>query len=194
MNQYPDPHQGEPWQQPSGGNPAWGTPPEQHPGGQHDPYGHPTGGQIEPYGAPAGGQIEPYGNATGGYQSFGSESVPPHAEPTLDTIGDIAITQTSVITPSGRFPIKGTVWTMSDMSRTERSTPVWAIVVAILVFWWTCLLGLLFLLVKEDKTTGHVQITVQGGGHYHATQIMVSNRTYVQHLSQQLNYARSLAA
>ncbi|MBQ1083329.1 MULTISPECIES: hypothetical protein [unclassified Nocardiopsis] len=169
MNQYPDPPQGEPWQQPSGGTPGWGQPPEQH-----------TGGQLEPYGAP-----------TGGYQPH--DGGMPH-EPTLDTIGDIAITQNTVITPSGRFPIQGTVWTISDMSRTERTTPVWAIIVAILIFWWTCLLGLLILLVKEDKTTGHVQVTVQGGGHYHATQILVSNRSYVQHVNQQVNYARSLAS
>ncbi|WP_017583536.1 hypothetical protein [Nocardiopsis valliformis] len=172
MNQYPDPPQGEPWQQPDAGNPGWDLPPEQH----------------------TGGQIVPYGNPTGGYQPLGASGVPDHSEPTLDTIGDIAITQNTVITPSGRFPIKGTVWTMSDMSRTERTTPTWAIIVAILVFWWTCLLGLLFLLVKETKTTGHVQVTVQGGGHYHATQIMVNNPAYVHHLSQQVNYARSLAA
>jgi hypothetical protein len=35
---------------------------------------------------------------------------------------------------------------------------------------------------------------VQGGGHYHATQIMVSNRSYVQHVNQQVNYARNLAS
>ena len=167
MNQYPDPPQGEPWQQPNNGNPGWGPPPEQH----------------------TGGQLEPYGDPTGGYAPLGQG----HSEATLDTIGDIAITQNSVITPSGRFPIKGSVWTMSDMTRTEQSIPVWAIIVAIL-FIWTCLLSLLFLLVKETKTTGHVQVTVQGGGHYHATQIMAANPAYVQHVSQQVNYARSLAA
>ncbi|GHC89937.1 hypothetical protein GCM10007079_35800 [Nocardiopsis terrae] len=171
MNQYPDPHQGEPWQQPSGGNPGWGLPPEPH----------------------TGGQLEPYGNPTGGYQPAGMGGMPEPTEPTLDTIGDIAITQNTVITPSGRFPIRGTVWTTTDMSRTEQSTPVWAIIVAIL-FIWTCLLSLLFLLVKDTKTTGHIQVTVQGGGHYHATQIMVSNSAYVQHVQQQVNYARSLAA
>lgn len=171
MNQYPDPPQGEPWQQPNHGNPGWGPPPEQH-----------TGGQLEPYGSP-----------TGGYSPLGPGGAQGHSEATLDTIGDIAITQTSVITPSGRFPIKGSVWTMSDMTRTEQSIPVWAIIVAIL-FIWTCLLSLLFLLIKETKTTGHVQVTVQGGGHYHATQIMVANQAYVQHVNQQVNYARSLAA
>lgn len=171
MNQYPDPPQGEPWQQPNAGSPGWGELPEQH----------------------TGGQLEPYGNPTGGYQPMGSDGQA-YPEPTLDTIGDIAVTQNTVITPAGRFPIRGSVWTMTDMSRTETSTPVWAIIAAILTFWWTCLLGLLILLVKETKTTGHIQVTVQSNGHYHATQIMVRDRAHAMHVNQQVNYARSLAA
>ncbi|MFV2198531.1 hypothetical protein [Nocardiopsis sp. LOL_012] len=168
MNQYPNPHPGDPWQQPSGHNPGWGPPPP-------DPY--------------AGGAIEPY---QGGYQP--GAPVPTPDETLLTTIGDIAITQNLVITPAGRFPINSTVWTVTDMSRTETTTPAWAIVVAILVFWWTCLLGLLFLLVKEHKTTGHIQVTVQGHGHYHATSIPVSHPAMSQQINEQVNYARNLAA
>lgn len=169
MNEYPE--QGRPWQQPDGQAPGWDLPPQQHTGGQLEPYGNPTGGYLP---ADPGGHPAP--------------------EPTLLTIGDIAVTQTSVITPAGRFPIKGSVWTLSDMSRTEQSTPTWAIIVAILIFWWTCLLGLLILLVKETKTTGHVQVTVQADGRYHATQLPVSSPVLVRQINQQVNYARSLAA
>ncbi|SIO89592.1 hypothetical protein [Nocardiopsis sp. JB363] len=172
MNEYPD--QGRPWQQPDAQPPGWGLPPEQHTGGQLEPYGTPTGGYTP---AEAG---NPYPH--------------PAPEPTLVTIGDIAVTQTSVITPAGRFPIKGSVWTMSDMSRTEQSTPTWAIIVAILIFWWTCLLGLLILLVKESKTSGHVQVTVQADGKYHSTQLPVNSPVLVRQINQQVNYARSLAA
>lgn len=172
MNQHPDPNEGQPWQQAGGETPGWGMPPDQHTGGP-----------------PSGG----HGSHTGGYQAADIGGQPVPNEPTIDTIGDIAITQNTVITPGGRFPIKGTVWTMSDMSRTEQSIPAWAIIVAIL-FIWFCLLSLLFLLVKETKTTGHIQVTVQGGGHYHAAQIPVSHRSYVHHVNQQVNHARSLAA
>ena len=168
MNEHPE--QGRPWQQPDGPPPGWGLPPQR------------PGGEIAPYGATDG-----YLPADPGVPSLPNE-------PTLVTIGDIAATQTSVITPAGRFPIKGSVWTVSDMSRTEQSTPTWAVVVAILIFWWTCLLGLLFLLVKETKTTGHVQVTVQAGGSYHATQLPVSSRAFVPQIHQQVDYARSLAA
>ncbi|KOX17522.1 hypothetical protein [Nocardiopsis sp. NRRL B-16309] len=171
MNQHPEPHPGpgEPWQQPGGETPGWGLPPEQY-----------HGGALEPYG-------------TGGYQPAGAGPPVPNEAP-VATIGDIAISQNMVITPAGRFPIRGTVWTVTDMSRTEHSTPTWAIITAILVFWWTCLLGLLFLLVKDQKTSGHVQVTVQGHGHYHATSIPVSNPGAAFHINQQVNYARSLAA
>jgi hypothetical protein len=170
MNQYPDPGPGEPWHQPDGQAPGWGLPPEQH-----------HGGVIEPYGAP-----------TGGYQPMGQQP-PPGAEVPLGTVGEIAFSQSTVITPIGRFPIRGTVWTVNDMSRTERTTPAWAVVVAILVFWWTCLLGLLFLLVKEQKTTGHVQVSVQGHDKHYTTSILVTHPGMVGQIHQQVNYARNLA-
>ncbi|WP_433700198.1 hypothetical protein [Nocardiopsis sp. CA-288880] len=170
MNQYPDPGPGEPWHQPDGHTPGWGLPPEQH-----------HGGAIEPYGAP-----------TGGYQPMGQQP-PPGSEVPLGTIGEIAFSQNTVITPIGRFPIRGTVWTVNDMSRTERTTPAWAVVVAILVFWWTCLLGLLFLLVKEQKTTGHVQVSVQGHDKHYTTSILVTHPAVVGQIHQQVNYARNLA-
>ena len=170
MNHYPNPNPGEPWHQPSGETPGWGLPPEQH-----------YGGTIEPYGAP-----------TGGYHPMGPQP-PAGGDVPLGTIGEIAFSQSTVITPVGRFPIQGTVWTVNDMSRTERTTPAWAIIVAILVFWWTCLLGLLFLLVKEQKTTGHVQVSVQGHDKHYTTSILVTHPGMVGQIHQQVNYARNLA-
>ncbi|MEE2038915.1 hypothetical protein Q8791_16970 [Nocardiopsis sp. CT-R113] len=170
MNHYPNPNPGEPWHQPSGETPGWGLPPEQH-----------HGGAMEPYGAP-----------TGGYHPMGQQP-PAGGEAPLGAIGEIAFSQTTVITPVGRFPIRGTVWTVNDMSRTERTTPTWAVIVAILVFWWTCLLGLLFLLVKEQKTTGHVQVSVQGHDKHYTTSILVTHPGMVGQIHQQVNYARNLA-
>ncbi len=53
-------------------------------------------------------------------------------------------------------------------------------------------IGLLFLLMKEKKTTGHVQVTVSGGGRYHTTSIPVSSPEQVIDLMNRVNYARSL--
>lgn len=117
---------------------------------------------------------------------FGSPS------PVLVAVGDIACTKEEVITPSGRAPISGTTWTFTDMSRTYRGIPVWAIVLAVLFFVF-CFLGLLFLLAKEDRTEGWVQITVQGRGVMHVTQIPVTSPMVVMDLNSRVNYARSLA-
>ncbi|MFC7343000.1 hypothetical protein [Saccharopolyspora griseoalba] len=112
--------------------------------------------------------------------------------PVLVTIGDIACTGQEVITPSGRAPIAGTTWTFTDMSRTERTIPAWAIVLTVL-FVWFCFLGLLFLLVKEERTSGWAQVTVQGPGLMHVTQVPVLSPMTAMDLNSRVNYARTLA-
>ena len=64
-------------------------------------------------------------------------------------LGDIGVTQSWVVTPSGTRPVGSVTWLFTDMSRTTQAIPVWAIVCAILFFVF-CLLGLLFLLVQRD--------------------------------------------
>jgi hypothetical protein len=113
--------------------------------------------------------------------------------PVMVTIGDIACTNTLVITPSGQAPIGGVVWSYTDMSRTTRSIPTWAIVCAV-VFFFFCLLGLLFLLAKEDRTEGTVQVVVQGQGFLHQVQLPVSSVMQIQDYAARVNYARSLSA
>ena len=71
------------------------------------------------------------------------------------------MTADSVVTPMGTAPVGHVGFSFTDMSRTTQSIPAWAIVCAILFFLF-CLLGLLFLLVKEERTQGWVQIVVQG--------------------------------
>ena len=109
------------------------------------------------------------------------------------TIGDIACTNTLVITPSGQAPIGGVVWSYTDMSRTTRSIPTWAIVCTV-IFFFFCLLGLLFLLAKEDRTEGTVQVVVQGQGFLHQVQLPVSSVMQIQDYAARVNYARSLSA
>lgn len=146
-----------------------------------DPHQQPDPG-VGGWGLPPsidGGGLQPYDPTTG-------------ADPQLLTIGDISISQHTVVTPGGRFPLRGSVWTVTDMSRTDRSTPTWAIIVGILTFWWTCLLGLLFLLVKENRTSGHIQVTVQREGHFHSATIPATSPADAHRVHQQVNYVRSL--
>jgi hypothetical protein len=84
-------------------------------------------------------------------------------------------------------------WTFTDMSQTSAAIPTWAIVCAI-VFFVLCFLGLLFLLAKEDKTAGSVQVTVHGQGFVHTTTIPVSSIAQVADINARVNYARTLTA
>ena len=112
---------------------------------------------------------------------------------TLVTIGDIICTQHEVITPSGRAPIGQATWSFTDLSRTTRAIPTWAIVCAV-VFFFVCFLGLLFLLAKEERTEGSVQVVVQGPGMLHQLQVPVFSVMQVQDYNARVGYARSLSA
>jgi hypothetical protein len=79
------------------------------------------------------------------------------------------------------------------MSRTEEKTPTWALFLAIVGI-LACLLGLFFLLVKEKKTTGYVQVQVQSGNLFHVTQIPISSPFQINHIQQLVRQAQSLAA
>lgn len=111
----------------------------------------------------------------------------------MTTIGDISISPHWVNTPSGQFPIRGTTWTVADMSREHEAMSPVGVILCIL-FIWFCLLGLLFLLMKDRRISGYVQVTVQGSGFHHATMIPVVNHGTVWQVNQTVNYARSLAA
>ncbi|UQA94023.1 hypothetical protein [Streptomyces halobius] len=167
-NQYPGPPQEQPGQNP------YTAPPGGKPG---DPgYGCPQAPATPPPGpAPQGPPPAPAG---GGMQ--------------LLSLGDISVTGDTIMTPGGPMPLKGAAWTATDMSRSEERIPAYAIVLAI-VFFMACLLGLLFLLMKERTTTGFVQVTVASGGRHHATMIPVQSPDQVMFVLNQVNYARSLS-
>ena len=117
----------------------------------------------------------------------------PAANQFLVTVGDIGVTQTQVSTPNGAAPLRGSTWIVADMSVTEPKIPTWAIVCAI-VFALACLLGLLFLLVKEDETRGYVQVSVRSGDFMHMTQIPVASPTQVAQIRSLVAQAQALAA
>ncbi|GAA0488644.1 MULTISPECIES: hypothetical protein [Streptomyces] len=166
-------------QPPPGGTPP---PPAGPPPGAA--YGYPGPASPPPgppgYGYPQAGGFPGQAGGQGGY-----------AQP-LMVIGDITVTGDGIITPAGQLPLKGAVWTVTDMSRTEEKMPTYAIVLAV-VFFIFCFLGLLFLLMKEKTTTGHIQVTVNSGGKYHSTMIPATHESVAYQVAQQVNYARSLS-
>ena len=120
---------------------------------------------------------------------------PPGSQPgqVLVTVGDIACTQTEVILPTGRAPLAGTTWMVTNQVSVTEGIPTWAIVMAIIGI-IACLLGLLFLLVKEKKVQGFMQVSVQGQGLYYATQVPVGSEMQMRDVESRVNYIRTLVA
>ncbi|MFC8171833.1 hypothetical protein ACFUJ0_11105 [Streptomyces sp. NPDC057242] len=168
--------------QPPGQGGAPGTPGYGHPQGATPPYGYPQAPAYRPTLAdgvplaPAPQQFPP---------------VPFGAAPVL-AIGDITVVGDQIVTPAGSMPLKGAVWNAMDMSRTEEKIPTVAIVLAV-VFTLLCLVGLLFLLMKEKRTTGFIQVTVTSGGRHHATMIPATGPDTLHWVMGQVNFARSLS-
>ena len=122
-----------------------------------------------------------------------SLSNPPQYAPVRVQLGQIACTDTHVITPAGTYPLKGTTWTVSTQTFVTSAIPAWAIICAILFFIF-CLLGLLFLLVKERRVNGAVQVGVQGPGLSFSTYIPVNSEFAVFQISNSVDVIRTQVA
>ncbi|WP_351229394.1 hypothetical protein [Streptomyces sp. NPDC002133] len=152
--------------------------------GPANPYGH---AHNHNYGYGYG-----YGYPQGPLAPLGAAGTGAGAGVPLLVLGDITVLQDSIVTPNGTLPLKGAVWNATDMSRSEESIPTHAIVLAV-VFSVLCLLGLLFLLMKEKRTTGFIQITVSSAGRHHTTMIPATGPDTIHWVLGQLNYARALS-
>jgi hypothetical protein len=126
------------------------------------------------------------------FAMMSAPGLPP--EPVLVAIGDILVTQTTVYTPSGSRPVNEVSWNVTDMTMTTQGIPTWAVVCAIIGTILLCGLGLLFLLAKEVKTTGTMQIIVNSPGFIYSTSIPVFSPMQVADVNARVNYARTVAA
>ncbi|MHC3001673.1 hypothetical protein [Gordonia metallireducens] len=151
-------------------------------------------GQPSEYDSSPGFAVPGYGAPQPNPAPYQYGAVPAPEQP-LVVIGDITCTQNHVITPSGTCPIAGTQWIVTDMSvSTERMSQT-GLVLAIVGFFMVCFLSLLFLLMKERRTTGYIQVTVRGGGGFlHVTNIPAFSPVTMGDVSGRVNYARTLAA
>jgi hypothetical protein len=106
-------------------------------------------------------------------------------------IGDITVTGDSVLVPQGRFPLRGTTWTIQDATRTVRVIPPYALVLAVALSF--TLVGLLFLRIKRERLAGSVRVTVVGDGLYHSVSFAPGPESII-HVAGLVNRARALAA
>jgi hypothetical protein len=114
-------------------------------------------------------------------------------EPVVARFGRITVTDTMVRTSTRSFPLRGSVWRTFDYWQTRRVTPEWAIVLAIVGFFFMPFVSLLFLLVKEQRMSGVLQVAVWDGIRQHAVDLPVRSSLDLQNWRRQVDYVRSLA-
>ncbi|MCL2090570.1 MAG: hypothetical protein FWH11_05015 [Micrococcales bacterium] len=109
-------------------------------------------------------------------------------------IGDIQVRDGTVLTPAGSCPLRGSRWMMMDHSVIEQRTPVWAIVLAVVLVWFF-LLSLLFLLAKEDRVSGFVEVMVSHDENRfsYRTVVPVFNRMVVPGVHSQVRQVEMMA-
>ncbi|MET9906782.1 hypothetical protein ABZZ74_08135 [Streptomyces sp. NPDC006476] len=181
-----------------GGAAEWGPdkPPAQPPTTPPPGYGYPNSapgyGYPQQPAAPAYGYPGQPATPAYGFPQQPGAPAPMGGAPVL-AIGDITVMGDQIITPAGTMPLRGAVWNATDMSHTEEKIPTVAIVLAI-IFFIFCLLGLFFLLMKEKKTTGFIQVTVTSAGRHHSTMVPALGPHTFPAVMGQINYARSLSS
>lgn len=119
--------------------------------------------------------------------------LPAPPEELLTQIGELGVTASTVHTPAGPIPLRGSQWMIMDGWTSERKIPSWAIALAVVLFFCVGPLSLLFLLVKEQLFGGHVQVSVTNGGQQYVAYIPVHGLAQVQYVHQQVAYVRSLS-
>ncbi|GIG61021.1 hypothetical protein Lfu02_53930 [Longispora fulva] len=114
-------------------------------------------------------------------------------EPVLAQFGEIQVTPRVARTPAGEIPLRGSVWSITDQFMATQHTPTWAIVCAILGFFCLTIFSLLFLLAKETRFSGYVNVMVGNGRQMYTTRIPVMSQAQVAHIYNQVNYVRSVS-
>lgn len=175
--------------------PPHSAPPLSAPPAQFSAPPVPPAGAVAPFYGPAGapGPYPPTGPVPPGpYPPAGP--VPPAQPAVAVQIAEIMVTPPVIRTPAGVLPLAGSSWYVTDYWQKEEKIAPWAVVAAILGFFCLTVFSLLFLLIKETRHYGTVQVTVSSGGHQYVARIPVTDQFQVQQLNNQVNYARSLSA
>ncbi|KQO97722.1 hypothetical protein [Leifsonia sp. Leaf264] len=118
-----------------------------------------------------------------------AQPVPP--APFLVSIGNVHATQFHVVTPSGSWPIADVNVSTTDQTVVTTHTPAWAVVMVVL-FIWFFFLSLLFLLAREVRVSGYVQVVIQAGGQSYVEQVPISSSSQRADVFNRVTYPQSL--
>lgn len=112
-------------------------------------------------------------------------------EPFLFAIGDIGVSRSWIVTRSGNVPIEDAQITIADHTIRSKHTPG-IIIVLVVLFIWVFLLSLLLLLIKQERVTGSVMVTVTGPGFYHVSHLPIYGATSVMLMHRNVDQANAM--
>jgi hypothetical protein len=115
---------------------------------------------------------------------------PGAADPVLVVVGDIHASRHWIVTPFGTVRTHGAEVTSQPQQNVSTRIPVWAIVLAVLLF----PLGLLFLLVKETVFTPGFAVTVRAGAFAHTTLVGAASPAAYADTAARVEYLRRVLA
>lgn len=124
--------------------------------------------------------------------TLGTPLAPQEPSPVLVTLGRIAANEHWVTTPVGSWKLKDISVTPYDQTVLVSRIPVWAIVMAIVtaVFF---LLGLLFLLAKENQVAGYVSVIISTtDGQSYTEQLPINSAPIHHDVLSRIHYLQSL--
>lgn len=114
------------------------------------------------------------------------------ARPFLVSIGDVRATQKWVVTPAGNWPANSVKVTTQDQTATLVHTPAWAIVMVV-VFIWVFFLSLFFLLARETRVSGYVNVTIWGpAGQSYTENVEIWSSEHRSDVFQRVTYLQGL--
>ena len=109
-------------------------------------------------------------------------------------LGRISANEYWVTTPVGSWELKDVTVSTYDQTVVASRIPTWAVVAAIVTAFFF-LIGLLFLLAKEDSISGHVSLTISTTeGHTYTELIPVFSEQSHHDTISRVNYLQSLVA
>lgn len=111
----------------------------------------------------------------------------------LYVIGQMQVSPSWVVTPKGNIPLKGSQWRADEMVTAEQVTPQWAVIAAIVGFFFVCVLSLFFLLAKETQYQGYVDVHVWDGNLVHTERVAVQNTAQLMQIRQMVADAQARA-
>ena len=125
----------------------------------------------------------------------------------MANLGDVQVYERVIVTPVGQWPMRGAQFLLAQQPQVVRRTTtagvvlaIVSVVLALVTAVFTCggglifLLGLLFLLLKDEQLAGPAIVLVRSAGQLYQAQVPLVAPSQLPWLVNNINYCQALAA